>query len=148
MDGLARTDLTLTHPLEQTQIIELKTESLFQDAAGTSKFVTAFQNDITKIDTNQIDPGYRQPRGAMVYAIGFTLTDEVNTYALNLSNWYPYQSDIQYRLLVLETQSVPVFYMWYAFIERPPGPSDERGSAKSLELELSNQPITIDKESV
>ena len=140
-----RADLTLMLAGEQTQVIELKVESLWQDqsAGGVTNFVKSLKTDISKIDSNNLAPDFRP---ALVYAIGLTCRDEVNQYALDLIHWSPYQNDIKFNQLVPSTGDVPALYSWHVVLRRPALPAgDDHTSAFSVE----EMPLAVSsKESV
>ena len=120
-----RADLTLELKGEETQVIEMKMESLWQDSSsgGPANFVNALKNDIYKIDVNNLLPKYRP---ALVYALGITLMDPVNRFALNPENWAPYQNDIKFRLLIPSTPDSPALILWYVVLSRPATPTGDQ----------------------
>ena len=125
-----RADLTLQLAGESTQVVELKMESLWQDASagGAANFVTAVKNDMYKIDVNNVRPQYRP---AIVYAIGLTLRDEVNQYAIDPNSWIPYVlgKDVNYKVLQLSTPEHPALLLWYASLIRPVDASSDQHTA-------------------
>ncbi|GFF96948.1 hypothetical protein IFM53868_08809 [Aspergillus udagawae] len=105
-----RADLTFKIAGEPTQVVELKVESLWQDAsAGVSGFLAAYKKDIDKVSNNQLVASLRP---AKVYVIGLTCKDQVFQYMRNLSNWYPYANAFKYTCLVPGTGTEDALYMW------------------------------------
>jgi hypothetical protein len=137
-----RADMVLTHPDQVTMVIELKTESLFQDTSiGVSAAVNAIYTDINKIDRYQISDPFRQPNGATPLAIGFTLNDQVNLYACQAGSWGTYapfiipsvmDPDKPPTPIVPETHDVPALFMW-----RVEGPRQAPSGSSMLLTPLS-----------
>lgn len=111
-----RADLTFKIAGEPTQVVELKVESLWQDAsAGVSGFLAAYKKDIDKISNNQLVASLRP---AKMYVIGLTCKDQVFQYMRNLDNWYPYAKAFKYTCLVPTTGTEDALYMWWVVKSR------------------------------
>jgi hypothetical protein len=69
-----RCDISITMPGKTAAIIELKCESLFQDARANKAFCHALATDVTKIFTAALTNQYTP---AKLYAIGFTCSTQI-----------------------------------------------------------------------
>jgi hypothetical protein len=97
---------------EIKQIIELKVETSYGDAASAGSFVTNLTTDLDKITDNGVRPEYLP---ALVIATGCTFVKAVNEYALNPANWGKYAPYIRTRkLLPTPVDSSPIgLFNWY-----------------------------------
>jgi hypothetical protein len=113
-----RADLTLMLAGHQTQVVELKVESLWQDQSlGVSGFVNAVKEDISKITINSLKPAFRP---ALVYAVGISCgNDQVAAYTMEPSSWIPYEHIYRYEILKSSSSEHSPLIRWNVLVDRP-----------------------------
>jgi hypothetical protein len=109
-----RADLLLftNNMTDPKQIVELKCESLFQDALGRGTYIDKVIEDLDKISDHRINPQYLPAR---VMALASTFTDQVYEYATenNLANWGRYRDAVRYKQLASDLGNKYGLWSWY-----------------------------------
>jgi hypothetical protein len=109
-----RADLLLTSKIstDPRQVMELKCESLFQDAQGNGAYVDKVIEDLDKITDH---PVKQELRPARVIALGATFVDKVTEYAAEnkCANWGKYAPYIQHAQLATDIGNTWGLWCWF-----------------------------------